>query len=146
MATKGNPGNTKKTGRLGELLTMYILEEADIECYLVDRTGVDLICMSPRGQLFTVQVKASNLQKYKDRNYNRKPTYVFNVKGPKISDYYIFLALDIQRIVVMRGEDIDVTSTKKLTHEKFTHKAHMEGLNTLSTTEHAIKKGSHPQA
>jgi DNA-binding protein Fis len=78
---------------------MYVLERAGIECHHVDRSGVDLWCQSNNNDMFTLQVKAANPSKIAEgRSLTR---YYYNLRTPKVADFYMFVALDIEKVIIM---------------------------------------------
>ena len=99
------------TGRVGEFFAMYVLERCGIECYHVDRSGVDLWCQTNNEDMFTLQVKSANLSKIKKKGRNNAISrYIFNLQSEKVADFYMFIALDIQKALIMQ--------TKKLGQKK----------------------------
>jgi hypothetical protein len=121
--------DTRDIGRVGEFFVMYTLEKYGIECHHVDRSGIDLWCRSVDGELFTVQVKASNPRVSKDRH---TPTYKFNLLGEKIADIYVFVALDMERMIVKSREALSNNKTRAgMSHIRFTEAAHETGIRYL---------------
>lgn len=101
-----------QTGRVGEHLAAYKLESHGIECYLVDRVGVDLWACLPNGKLVTLQVKTAHASKRPKLARNRKrphiPTYNFNANH-KIADYFILVALCLERILIIPTSELGTT-------------------------------------
>jgi hypothetical protein len=108
---------------------MYMLERAGIECHHVDRSGVDLWCQSNNNDMFTLQVKAANPSKItEDRSLTR---YYYNLRTPKLADFYMFIALDIQKVIIMGANELGRRTGMNLNPNKFTGEAEQEGLYTL---------------
>ena len=112
-------------GRIGECLVIYMLEKCGVECHHVDRSGIDLWCQSRNKDVFTVQVKAAN--KSSDR-----PKYPFNVNTTKTADFYVFVALDIEQIIVMSTSEVTDKATLRIPIEDFTEEESNRGLDLLS--------------
>ena len=104
---------------------MYVLERAGIECHHVDRSGVDLWCQSRNGDVFTVQVKSAN------RN-PRLSRYSYNLRTTKTADFYVFVALDTERLFVQSIDEVTTAGAKQFAASKFTKEKMEQGLERLS--------------
>lgn len=101
-------------GRQGEFLAAYILETHGVEVHHVDRAGADLWCKTPNG-IITVQVKACS--KPKPTNERSQPYYSFTTQ-PSDADFYAFVALDRELLIVKANEPNDIKhSTRFAAHE-----------------------------
>jgi hypothetical protein len=70
-------------------------------------------------------VKAAN--KSSDR-----PKYPFNVNTTKTADFYVFVALDIEQIIVMSTSEVTDKATLRIPIEDFTEEESNRGLDLLS--------------
>ena len=102
------------TGRQGEFLAAYILETHGIEVHHVDRTGTDLWCKLGHGHV-TDQFKSCSQPKQTNDRSNLY--YTFKTQ-PSDADYYAFVALD-RELLVVRVNDHDAikTTTRLLAYE-----------------------------
>jgi hypothetical protein len=108
---------------------MYVLERAGIECHHVDRSGVDLWCQSNNNDMFTLQVKAANPSKIAEgRSLTR---YYYNLRTPKVADFYMFVALDIEKVIIMSVNKLGRRTGMNLNPNKFTDKVEQEVFHTL---------------
>ncbi len=137
---KGRIDNAAHTGRIGEFFAMYVLERHGIECHHVDRSGVDLWCQSYHEEMFTLQVKAANLATLKQRYRNPVRKYLYNLATQKVADFYMFIALDEQRVLIKPTEELGSKGCLQLLPDKFTEEAEKEGLNLLRN----FKRVDHP--
>ena len=99
----------EQTGRAGEFLAAYILENSGVECHRVDRRGDDLWCKLPNGKLVTVQVKtaAKALVPKKGRPEAKRSSYYRYHTGTLCNaDWYIFVALDLELIRLMPASEV----------------------------------------
>lgn len=112
-------------GRVGECLVIYLLEKMGVECHHVDRSGVDLWCQSRNGDVFTVQVKSAN------RN-PRLSRYSYNLRTTKTADFYVFVALDTERLFVQSIDEVTTAGAKQFAASKFTKEEMKQGLERLS--------------
>jgi hypothetical protein len=95
-------------GRAGEFLAAYILETHGVEVHHVDRAGADLWC-KVRGSIVTVQVKASQAPvKSNKRSY---VYYTYATRNP-VADWYCFVALDRELLLMRPSESIVATTTR----------------------------------
>ena len=132
--------NPAHTGRIGEFFAMYVLERHGIECHHVDRSGVDLWCQSYYEDMFTLQVKAANLATLKQRYKNPVHKYLYNLATQKIADFYMFIALDEQRVLIKPTEELRSKGSLQIDPDKFTEEAEKEGLDLLRN----FKRVDHP--
>jgi hypothetical protein len=95
-------------GRAGEFLAAYILETHGVEVHHVDRAGADLWC-KVRGSIVTVQVKSS--QATAKTNDRSTPYYTYSTRNPA-ADWYCFVALDRELLLMRPSESIVATSTR----------------------------------
>ena len=108
---------------------MYVLERAGVECHHVDRSGVDLWCQSNNNDMFTLQVKAANPSRIAEgRSLTR---YYYNLRTPKVADFYMFVALDIEKVIIMSVNKLGSRTGMNLNPNKFTDKVEQEGFYTL---------------
>ena len=100
-------------GRAGEFLAAYILETYGVEVHHVDRDGADLWC-KVREAITTVQVKSSSVP----ARYGHSRQYMYTYFTPKISvDWYCFVALDRQLVLMRPGSSVDKTKVRILPNE-----------------------------
>jgi hypothetical protein len=128
---KGRIDNAAHTGRIGEFFAMYVLERYGIECHHVDRSGVDLWCQSYYEDMFTLQVKAANLANLNRKGRNPEYRYLYNLASQKIADFYMFIALDEQRVIIKPTEELGRKLSMQIHPNKFTEEAEKEGLDLL---------------
>ena len=136
-------GETSHVGRVGEFFAIYKLEKYGVECHHVDRSGIDLWCQSLDKSLFTVQVKSSNICHF--NQHNKRPAfsgYAFNLRAQHIADFYIFIALDIERILVRPLADLEGKTQLRLTASDFTREEELEGMSLLRS----FKREDHLQS
>ena len=112
-------------GRIGECLLTYLLEKCGVECHHVDRSGVDLWCQSRNKEVFTVQVKSANVS-------SDRPKYAFNVATTKTADFYVFVALDLEQVIVRPISDVAHKTTLRIPIDDFTEEESKWGLDLLS--------------
>ena len=132
----GFPMNTLKsstcTGRIGEFFAMYMLEKHGIECHHVDRSGVDLWCQSHDGTMFTLQVKSAyELELGRKKGTRRR--YSFNLRASKVADFYMFVALEKERIIVKTPDELGNKIGLQISPRTFTEEKMAEGLHRLKT-------------
>lgn len=132
--------NSSHVGRIGEFFAMYVLEKRGVECHHVDRSGVDLWCQSYNEDMFTLQVKAANLATLKQRYKNPERRYLYNLNTKKVADFYMFIALDVQRVLIKSTEELGSRGSLQLHPNKFTEEAEKEGLDLLRN----FKREDHP--
>ena len=137
---KGRIDNAAHTGRIGEFFAMYVLERHGIECHHVDRSGVDLWCQSYYEDMFTLQVKAANLANLNRKNRGPEYRYLYNLASQKIADFYMFIALDEQRVLIKPTEELGRKLSMQVHPNKFTEEAEKEGLDLLRN----FRRVSHP--
>ncbi len=136
-------GDTSHIGRVGEFFAIYKLEKYGIECHHVDRSGIDLWCQSLDNSLFTVQVKASNICHF--NQHNKRPAfsgYAYNLRSEHIADFYVFVALDIERMIVKPVEELKGKTQLQLTASDFTREEELEGVSLLRS----FKREDHLQS
>ena len=119
-------------GRIGECLVIYMLEKCGVECHHVDRSGVDLWCQSRNKEVFTVQVKSANVS-------SDRPRYAFNVATTKTADFYVFVALDLEQVIVRAVSEVTAKTTLRIPIDDFTEEESKKGLDLLSN----FKKEDH---
>lgn len=91
------------TGRMGEFLASYILETFGIEVHHVSRDGADLWCKIRSDRIVTIDVKSSSAPSL---NQKAKNHYRFTAKGRVPVDYYAFVALDKQLMIVRPSSEV----------------------------------------
>jgi hypothetical protein len=136
-------GDTSHIGRVGEFFAIYKLEKYGIECHHVDRSGIDLWCQSLDNSLFTVQVKASNICHF--NQHNKRPAfsgYAYNLRSDHVADFYVFVALDIERMIVKPVEELEGKTQLQLTASDFTREEELEGVSLLRS----FKREDHLQS
>ena len=136
-------GETSHVGRVGEFFAIYKLEKYGIECHHVDRSGIDLWCQSLDQSLFTVQVKASNICHFNQTN--NRPTfsgYSYNLRAAHVADFYVFVALDIERMIVKPVTELEGKTQLRLTASDFTREEELEGMSLLRS----FKREDHLQS
>lgn len=114
------------TGRQGEFLAAYILETHGIEVHHVDRAGADLWC-KVNGKLVTLQVKAASMPRTTKKS--AVPYYIYFTKNPD-ADYFCFVALDIQMILI-RPTAAVAASTTRIAPEDFNAFAQIDTIEAL---------------
>tara|TARA_E500000081_G_scaffold126957_1_gene134434 strand:- start:559 stop:1002 length:444 start_codon:yes stop_codon:yes gene_type:complete len=94
-------------GTSGEYLVASRFERLGIKTERVDRDEDDLWCKTPKGKLFTVEVKTSSKPLIE---YQRSTQYSFGIRGGKQwqSDVAVFVAFDIERIIVVSTKDLSL--------------------------------------
>ena len=143
MGQKLVEGDSSHVGRVGEFFGVYKLEKYGIECHHVDRSGIDLWCQSLDNSLFTVQVKASNICHF--NRHNKRPEfsgYAYNLRSDHVADFYVFVALDIERIIVKPVEELEGKTQLRLTASDFTREEELEGMSLLRS----FKRDDHLQS
>ena len=136
-------GETSHVGRVGEFFAIYKLEKYGIECHHVDRSGIDLWCQSLDNSLFTVQVKSSNICHF--NQHNKRPAfsgYAYNLRSDHVADFYVFVALDIERLVVKPVGELEGKTQLRLTASDFTREEELEGVSLLRS----FKREDHLQS
>ena len=123
--------NRTDIGRAGEFLAAYILETHGVEVHHVDRAGADLWC-KVRGSIITVQVKASQGPL---RNNARSNSYYTYRTQPSDADWYCFVALD-RELLIMRTSGSIVASTTRVAPSEFNE------ANQRRTIEEMIDAGT----
>ena len=118
-------------GRAGEFLAAYILETHGIEVHHVDRAGSDLWC-KVRDSIVTVQVKASQAP---TQNNDRSSFYYTYATRNPVADWYCFVALDRELLIMRPGAGI-VASTTRLAPSEFNE------ANQRRTIEEMIHAGT----
>ena len=100
-------------GRAGEFLAAYILETYGVEVHHVDRAGSDLWC-KVQGSILTVQVKSSS----KPVRYGNDTKEMYTYHTPKtVVDWYCFVALDRQLLLMKREGSFDTAKFRILPNE-----------------------------
>lgn len=89
-------------------MAAYILETHGIEVHHVDRAGADLWC-KVQGSITTVQVKASTTPI--QSNHRSAPYYTYATRNP-VADWYCFVALDRELLLMRPSESIVATTTR----------------------------------
>lgn len=102
----GQP-NWKAIGRIYEHLACYYLSSVGIAAEIKDGAGYDLLCETPTGAFFKVEVKSSishqrhqwspRLKCYYDRKYQ---SYCIPVKNKGISDVLIIICRETNFLVI----------------------------------------------
>ena len=102
----GQP-NWKAIGRIYEHLACYYLSSVGIAAEIKDGAGYDLLCETPTGAFFKVEVKSSTSQQrhqwsprlkcYYDRKYQ---SYCIPVKNKGISDVLIIICRETNFLVI----------------------------------------------
>lgn len=129
---KDRIGNSSHVGRIGEFFAMYVLERHGIECHHVDRSGVDLWCQSHYEDMFTLQVKAANLATMQRKDTPKpRQRYLYNLANNKIADFYMFIALDVQRVIIKPTGELRRRASLQIHPDTFTQELELEGLETL---------------
>jgi hypothetical protein len=96
-------------GRAGEFLASYILETHGIEVHHVDRAGADLWCRA-NNTIFTVQVKSAS-RPTKSNDHTTAAYYGFYTKNSN-ADWFCFVALDRQLLLMRKTVDVPTTSLR----------------------------------
>lgn len=100
------------TGRAGEFLAAYVLETHNIEVHHVDRSAADLWCRAG-DTLCTVQVKSASRPRVHKQS---KARYRYNTPPIKV-DWYCFVALDRQLLLMRPASEVTTVSTQFLPAE-----------------------------
>lgn len=90
-------------------MASYILETYGIEVHHVDRAGADLWCRV-NDTIFTVQVKSAS-RPIKSNEHTSTVYYNFHTKSPN-ADWFCFVALDRQLLLMRKTSDVDTTSLR----------------------------------
>jgi hypothetical protein len=94
---------------MGEFLASYILETYGIEVHHVDRAGADLWCKA-NNALVTVQVKSAN--RAARSNDHTQVGYYNYVTRNLNADWYCFVALDRQLLLMRKTSEITTTTVR----------------------------------
>jgi len=125
-------GNASHIGRVGEFFAVYKLEKYGIECHHVDRSGIDLWCQSLDNSLFTLQVKSANLCHFNKNNERRGISgYSFNLRAEHTADFFMFIALDMERLLVMPAAELEGKNQLRLLPPDFTQEDELDGVSML---------------
>ena len=96
------------TGRQGEFLASFILEQHGIEVHHVNRNGADLWCKLPSGKIVPIEVKTAARPVLDNSKNTRR--YHFNT--PRRDDidawFYCFVAMDKGLLWLRPTEEITV--------------------------------------
>lgn len=118
-------------GRRGEFLAAFKLETAGIEAHHVDRNGSDLWCRLPSGLIVAVQVKAASQARTRGK---RNPSYFYQLNdNPSEFDWYCFIALDIERMILKPSGSLEKKSHTILMSQ-FTNGAEAETIAQMKMT------------
>jgi len=79
-----------------------------------------------------VQVKSANVS-------SDRPKYSFNVSTTKTADFYVFVALDLEQVIVKPVSEITYKTTLRIPIKEFNDAKTREGLDLLSN----FKKEDH---
>lgn len=96
-------------------MAAYILETHGVEVHHVDRAGADLWCRTPKG-IVTVQVKTCS--KPKPTNERSQPYYTFSTQ-PSDANFYAFVALDRELLIIKTNDPYDTKSTTRFAAHEF---------------------------
>ena len=142
-------GESSHVGRVGEFFAIYKLEKYNIECHHVDRSGIDLWCQSLDQSLFTVQVKSSNICHFnKDNKRPNFSGYAYNLRADHIADFYVFIALDLERMLVKPVSELKGKTQLRLNASDFKREGEIEGVSLLRSfnrEDHLQKRCKHVQ-
>jgi len=127
-----NPRNASAIGRIGEFFVMYVLEKYGIQCHHVTRFGVDLWCQSHFGDVFTVEVKSSNK--------NKRGRYAYNINGKRVADFYVFVALELETLIVRATEELPSAEGHQFAPHQFTVQELETGVKRLSNFKWTHRK------
>ena len=97
--------NSSTKGRIGEYFVAYHLEKHGIETSIVDRTGTDLFCRRPSGEMFSVEVKSAikGVLPYPNA---KTPRMNFNIKNI-CSDWFAFVDLTNELVVFKPRSELE---------------------------------------
>lgn len=101
-----------------------MLQLAGAEVHHV-HSDFDLIVVTPRRKLVSVEVKAA----FERRKASPK-SYQFNVRHA-VCDFYVFLAADIQRLIVRRGADVRCGQQAYFSSDEFSEEAMSNGIASI---------------
>ncbi len=90
-----------------------------------------------------MQVKASNICHF--NQHNKRPAfsgYAYNLRSEQIADFYVFVALDIERMIVKPVEELEGKTQLQLTASDFTREEELEGVSLLRS----FKREDHLQS
>jgi len=127
-----NSHSATTTGRIGEFFVMYLLEKHGIQCHHVTRFGVDLWCQSHFGDVFTVEVKSSNK--------NKRGRYAYDIKDDRIADFYVFVALELETVIVKAAEELPPAVGHQLAPHQFTVQELETGVRRLGNFKRGRRK------
>jgi hypothetical protein len=119
--------SNRDTGRIGEFFAAYVLEKHGVECHHVDREGSDLWC-KVRESIVTVEVKtATRIRAGGGGPAVRVPRYNYNTRPTSDADWYCFVALD-EELMLMRPSSVVVTKHTAISPECFTLEAQEQSI------------------
>lgn len=114
-------------GRIGEFFAAFVLEKYGVECHHVDRQGSDLWC-KVRESIVTVEVKtATRIREGGGGPSKRVPRYNYNTRPTSDADWYCFVALD-EELMLMRPASAVTTKHTALAPELFTVEAQEQSI------------------
>jgi hypothetical protein len=96
-------------------LAAYILETHGVEVHHVDRAGADLWCKLGHG-IVTVQVKSCSAPKQVG---DKGQSYYTYYTPPSDPDYYAFVALDRELLVIKPNDQDAIKSTTRIMAQEF---------------------------
>lgn len=119
--------SNRDTGRIGEFFAAYVLEKHGVECHHVDREGSDLWC-KVRESILTVEVKAATrIRAGGGGPAVRVPRYNFNTSKSPDADWYCFVAVDVE-LLLMRPASAVTTKHTTIGPECFTPEAQAQSI------------------
>lgn len=109
--------STVMAGQAGEYLTSYILIRAGLQVVPVDVYGPDLWCRYPDKTVKTVEVKTATIATKQSKTHTM-PSYAFTL-GDRSADIFAFVALDKERVLFKRPEDLPSYNTVRFYQTEF---------------------------
>jgi hypothetical protein len=96
---------------MGEFFAAYVLEKHGVECHHVDREGSDLWC-KVRDSIVTVEVKAATgIRAGGGGPAVRVPRYNFNTSRVPDADWYCFVAVDLELLLMRPASSVTTKHT-----------------------------------
>jgi len=115
-----------QTGRAAEYLCCYLLELNGIEAHHLNST-TDILAVVPSGRVVRLEVKASNTPAHKKSG----DKYRFLARNAGRSDWYVFVALDIQLMIFMPSAEVK-NKTITIDGSAFTELAQSSTLSAMA--------------
>jgi hypothetical protein len=97
------------------------------------RRGYSIMwCQSHLGDVFTVEVKSSNK--------NKRGRYAYDIKDERIADFYVFVALELETIIVRAAEELPTAVGHQLAPHQFNTQELISGIQRLGKFKRGRRK------